>query len=144
MLIFNSYWFLSAVAIGGTLFVLAFMYYAVQFFESLEGETIKKFDFGTLNAPEDVKILENPSIKVQDSPPRHRTTLKLTLTGIWLDSHTMLCSRYGTIPRLCKPRYTRRHRSDNREGPSRPGSVGVYNIQTTQTGTSVHASIHNG
>lgn len=61
------YWFLTQVAIGGTLFVLAFMYYAVQFFESLENETIKKFDLGTLNAPEDVKILENPSIKASGS-----------------------------------------------------------------------------
>lgn len=60
----NSWWFLTQVAVGGTFFVLAFMYYAVQFFESVESETIKRFYFDTIEAPKDVKILEEPSIKV--------------------------------------------------------------------------------
>ncbi|CZR51528.1 probable betaine aldehyde dehydrogenase [Phialocephala subalpina] len=61
------WWFLTQVAVGGTLFVLAFMYYAIRFFESVESETIKRFYFDTIEAPKDVKILEEPSIKAPGS-----------------------------------------------------------------------------
>ncbi|KAE8440565.1 hypothetical protein EG329_007223 [Mollisiaceae sp. DMI_Dod_QoI] len=59
--------FLTQVAIGGTLFILAWMYYAVQFFQDMESEKVKRYEFGTIKAPEDVKILENPAIKASGS-----------------------------------------------------------------------------
>jgi hypothetical protein len=41
------------------------MYYAIKFFQNFDGETIKRYEFGTIQAPEDAQILEKPSIKVE-------------------------------------------------------------------------------
>lgn len=144
MLIYNSFWFLVQVACGGTIFVFVWMYYAIKFFESLDGEDIKRYEFGTIKAPDDVQILKKPSIKVLTFHLDIMLFWELTWAGFWFNSYTMLRSSNWTISRTSQPYDTRRHRSSSRESSNRTGKMVSDDVQATQTSSPQHASIHNG
>lgn len=92
ILTLNSWWFLIQVAIGCTAFVMMWMYFTVQFFQNLQDEKIKRYDIGTLKAPEDVQIMERPSIKVR--------IFNQTLLDFGIDNGRLLVQQLYNVMRL--------------------------------------------